>query len=345
MTDSMIEARGLTKRFRHAVKDPGLAGAVKHLVRPRYRQQVAVDGIDLRVERGEAVAYVGPNGAGKSTTIKMLTGILTPSDGYLRVNGLVPHRQRIDNAKQIGVVFGQRTQLWWDIALSESFALLRDIYEIPERRYRERMARFSEILGLDEFLDQPVRKLSLGQRVRGDLAAALLHDPAIVYLDEPTIGLDIGARDRIRQFVRELNTEHATTVVLTSHDLDDIEGICQRIIVIDQGRVLYDGGLSAFKDEFARERAIHFQLQEPLTGLDELRAALEPAAVEDSGGPLHLVVRFDRFERRGGELAARVMEAAEVVDFTVEEPSVEQVIRRVYARQLRLVAAEQTAED
>jgi ABC-2 type transport system ATP-binding protein len=341
----MIEATGLTKRFRHAVKDPGLMGAVKHLVRQRYREQVAVDGIDLRVERGEAIAYVGPNGAGKSTTIKMLTGILTPTDGDLKVNGLVPHKQRIENAKQIGVVFGQRTQLWWDIALLESFALLRDIYEIPEQRYRERMARFSEILGLDEFLDQPVRKLSLGQRVRGDLAAALLHDPAIIYLDEPTIGLDIGARDRIRQFVRELNVEHGTTVVLTSHDLDDIEGICQRIIVIDQGRIVYDGGLSAFKDEFARERTIHFQLQQPLTGLDELRVGLAPASVEHGGSAQHLVIRFDRFERRGGELVARIMQAAEVVDFTIEEPSVEQVIRRVYARQLRLIATEQIVED
>ncbi|HUH07326.1 MAG TPA: ATP-binding cassette domain-containing protein [Egibacteraceae bacterium] len=332
----MIEARRLTKRFRQAVKEPGLAGTLKHLARPRYREQVAVDAIDLTIEAGEAVAYVGPNGAGKSTTIKMLTGILVPTEGHLTVNGLVPHENRIENGRRIGVVFGQRTQLWWDIALVESFALLRDIYEVPARRYAENMASFSELLGIDEFLDQPVRSLSLGQRMRAELAAALLHDPAIVYLDEPTIGLDIDARDRIRGFVRDLNAQRGTTVMLTSHDLGDIEGICQRIVVIDHGRVVYDGALTALKDTHARERIIHFQLREPVTDMEELRRSIAPATLDEAASDLHLSARFNRFELRGGEVVARVMRQCEVVDFHIEEPSIEQVIRRVYARKLTL---------
>lgn len=330
----IIEAHGLTKRFRHAVKDPGLGGAVKHLIRQRYREQTAVDAIDLTVDAGEAVAYVGPNGAGKSTTIKMLTGILTPSDGDLRVLGLVPHLQRIDNGRNIGVVFGQRTQLWWDIAVRESFGLLRDIYAIPEPRFRENLDRFIELLGLSDFLGQPVRKLSLGQRVRAEIAAALLHDPAIVYLDEPTIGLDIDVREKIRAFIRELNAEQGTTVMLTSHDLGDIEGICQRIVVIDGGRIVYDGGLETLKDEYARERAIHVQLREPFADPQALASDVAPGTLAVGDDGRHLTVRYDRFEVNGGQLVQAIMGSAEVVDLSIEEPSVEQVIRRVYARQL-----------
>src|SRR3954447_15952810 len=200
----LIETKGLTKVFRQPLKDPGLAGSFKHLVTRQYKDHVAVSGIDLAIEPGEAVAYVGPNGAGKSTTIKMLTGILVPSAGEVKVAGLVPHRQRIDNARNIGVVFGQRTQLWWDIPVRESLGLLRDIFDIPDDVYRHRVERFTELLELEDILPSIARRLSLGQRMRADLAAALLHDRKILYLDEPTIGLDITVKDRVREFIREL---------------------------------------------------------------------------------------------------------------------------------------------
>ena len=207
----LIEARGLTKKFRQAVKEPGLAGSLKHFFTRQYRDKMAVDHIDLSIEAGESVAYLGPNGAGKSTTIKMLTGILVPTEGSLIVDGLVPYERRQQNALNIGVVFGQRTQLWWDIPVVESFNLARDMYEIPPKRYKENLGQFTELLGLNEFMNIPAGKISLGQRMRADLCMALLHDPKLLYLDEPTIGLDIAVKDSIRKFIRTQVEEHGTT--------------------------------------------------------------------------------------------------------------------------------------
>jgi len=214
----LIEARGLTKKFRQAVKEPGLVGSLSHFFSRQYRDKMAVDHIDLAVEAGESVAYLGPNGAGKSTTIKMLTGILVPTSGSLVVDGLVPSEKRQQNARKIGVVFGQRTQLWWDIPVIESFNLARDMYEIPPQRYKQNLAQFTEILGLADFMNVPAGKISLGQRMRADLCMALLHDPKLLYLDEPTIGLDIAVKDSIRKFIHGLVEERGTTVMLTTHD-------------------------------------------------------------------------------------------------------------------------------
>jgi ABC-2 type transport system ATP-binding protein len=264
---SLIEVSGLSKQFKQAVKDPGLAGAVKHLFKQKYKEKRAVDGIDFSIAEGEAVAYVGPNGAGKSTTIKMLSGVLLPTSGSVTVGGLIPHKQRMANAKQIGVVFGQRTQLWWDIPVIESFSLLKDIYEIPEAKYRETLEMFTELLDLSEFMGLPVRKLSLGQRMRSDLAAALLHSPKIVYLDEPTIGLDIAVKRRVREFIKQINRDYGTTILLTTHDLGDIEDICKRLIIIDNGRLVYDGDMQSVKDAFARERILHVQTSSPVPAL------------------------------------------------------------------------------
>jgi ABC-2 type transport system ATP-binding protein len=236
---------------------------VKHLFTRRFTDRVAVANVDLTIEAGEAVAYVGPNGAGKSTTIKMLTGILVPTSGEVHANGVVPHKQRIQNARNIGVVFGQRTQLWWDIPVRESLALLKEIHRIPQDRYEATLQSFNELLELGELLPVIGRRLSLGQRMRADLAAALLHDPKILYLDEPTIGLDISVKDRVRAFIKQLIAERGTTVMLTTHDLGDIEDICRRIVIIDEGRIIYDGDLQAVKDTFARERSMHFQLHHP----------------------------------------------------------------------------------
>jgi ABC-2 type transport system ATP-binding protein len=332
----LIEARGLTKKFRQAVKEPGLVGSLKHFFSRKYKDKLAVDHIDFSVEAGESVAYLGPNGAGKSTTIKMLTGILVPTSGSLVVDGLVPHEKRQQNARTIGVVFGQRTQLWWDIPVIESFNLARDMYEIPAKRYRDNLAQFTEILGLAEFMNLPAAKISLGQRMRADLCMALLHDPKILYLDEPTIGLDIAVKDSIRKFIRSRVEERGTTVILTTHDLGDIEDICNRIVIIDNGKIIHDGDLAALKDNYARDRVIHFQLARPPESVALIRAGL-PACETTTDG-LRLSVRFDRFRFAAGEIAAAVMPHVEVVDFRIDEPEVEDLIRKVYLGQLSLRA-------
>ena len=336
----LIEAKGLTKKFRQAVKEPGLVGSLKHFFNRQYRDKLAVDHIDFSVEAGESVAYLGPNGAGKSTTIKMLTGILVPTSGSLIVDGLVPHEKRQQNARSIGVVFGQRTQLWWDIPVVESFNLARDMYEIPVKRYRDNLAQFTEILGLAEFMNLPAAKISLGQRMRADLCMALLHDPKILYLDEPTIGLDIAVKDSIRQFVRSRVEERGTTVILTTHDLGDIEDICKRIVIIDNGKIIHDGDLAALKDNYARDRVIHFQLARPPESMALIRAGLPTCETTTDG--LRLSVRFDRFKFAAGEIAAAVMPHVEVVDFRIDEPEVEDLIRKVYLGQLTLSAPDST---
>jgi ABC-2 type transport system ATP-binding protein len=331
----IIQVEELTKNFRQAVKSPGLAGAVKHLFTQSYREKLAVDRISFSIEEGEAVAYVGPNGAGKSTTIKMLTGILTPTTGSIVVDGLVPYQQRKRNAKTIGAVFGQRSQLWYDIPIIESFSLIKDIYEVPSDVYKRNMDRFTEMLGLAEFLNLPTRKLSLGQRMRADLAAALLHNPKIIYLDEPTIGLDISVKVKIRQFIKELNKEQGTTIVLTTHDLEDIEDICRRLIIIDHGRILYDGSLQAVKDSFARERTFHVQLKEEAPQLGHI-IRQHPEMILDEQQGRQLSIRFDRLRFTAGEILALVMRHGEIIDFRIDEPRIEQVIRKLYDGELEL---------
>jgi ABC-2 type transport system ATP-binding protein len=331
----MIEARGLTKVFRRPDKGDGLAGSIKHLFTRRYTDHRAVAGIDLGIEAGEAVAYVGPNGAGKSTTVKLLSGILVPTAGQVTVAGVVPHRDRVANARNIGVLFGQRTQLWWDLPVRDSLGLLRDIYGISGADYSDQLDRFDEVLELGELLPIVARRLSLGQRMRADLAAALLHRPRIVYLDEPTIGLDIAVKDRVREFLRTLRDE-GTTIMLTSHDLQDIEGICRRLVIIDGGRIIFDGDLTALKDEFAQERILHVHTASPVR-LAAIQASLPDATV--TGADNRFSVRFNRFSSTAGQVVAALATHAELVDFNVDEPSIEDVIRRVYSGELTVRAA------
>ena len=241
---AIIRVRGLVKEFSRAKRTPKRLGTLRALVSREYTVTRAVDGIDFSIEPGELVGYIGPNGAGKSTTIKMLTGVLVPTSGVVEVAGIVPWRDRERNARQIGVVFGQRTGLWWDLPLRDSFQLVATMYDVPRRRFRANMAVLTDLLGLDKFIDTPVRQLSLGQRMRGDLAAAMLHEPRILYLDEPTIGLDVVVKARIRAFIAGLNRSAGTTIVLTTHDLADVEQMCTRVILIDRGRVLYDGDIA-----------------------------------------------------------------------------------------------------
>lgn len=332
---SLIEVRGLRKVFRQAVKDPGLRGAVKHLFMQRYVDKHAVNGIDLTIGEGETVAYVGPNGAGKSTTIKMLCGVLVPTAGELKVDGLVPYKQRMENAVNIGAVFGQRTQLWWDIPVRESLHLLKDIYQVPADTFRRNLDQFIELLGMESFIHLSARKLSLGQRMRADLAAALLHDPHIVYLDEPTIGLDVAVKQRIRAFIKEMNREKGTTMLLTTHDLGDIEDLCDRLVIIDHGRIIYDGKLQAVKDTFARERTIRLQLSSAITEPARLFADLPDVSVAQPD-PLRVDVKFDRFRMTASEIVKRIISHGEVADFQIDEPSIEDIIRRVYEGSLAL---------
>ncbi len=331
---ALVQAQGLTKVFRRPQKGPGLRGAVKHLFQRRFSEYTAVDGIDLSIEAGEAVAYVGPNGAGKSTTIKLLTGILVPTAGSVTVAGLTPHRQRLQNARNIGVLFGQRTQLWWDLPVRESLALLRDMYDLSPQFYRERLERLDEVLGLGDLLGVIARKLSLGQRMRADLAAALLHRPKIVYLDEPTIGLDISVKDRVRDFLRELR-EDGTTLMLTTHDLGDIEDVCERIIIIDEGRKIFDGPLVSMKDSFARTRKMHLQLGFLDDSVVEKVAGLLPLAeVAVGSGAQEITVTFDRFRFTAGQIVSTVLEVAEIGELHLDEPAIEDVVRKVYAGEL-----------
>src|SRR5438105_4830310 len=256
----MIGVRDLVKDFRTPKRHPGLLGSLRTLFTSEQTVTRAVDGVSFEVGEGELVGYLGPNGAGKSTTIKMLTGILVPTAGDVVVGGLVPWRDRERNALNIGVVFGQRTQLWWDLPLIESFKLVGKMYRVPQKTYESNLARFRALLDLDEFIATPVRQLSLGQRMRGDLAAAMLYAPRIVYLDEPTVGLDVLAKERIRGFIEETNRENRTTIILTTHDLADIERLCRRIILIDHGRVLYDGPVERLKAQYAPHRVLVVQL-------------------------------------------------------------------------------------
>src|SRR5579884_2113887 len=314
----IIRTRALRKVFRTVKRAPGAAGALRTLFSRAYEDKVAVSDVDMDIEPGELVGYIGPNGAGESTTIKMLTGILVPTSGTIEVAGIVPHEQRRQNARNIGVVFGQRSQLYWDLPLIESFELLRAIYNVPEERYKQNLRRFMEILEMDPFIRTPVRQLSLGQRMRGDFAAALLHDPRIVYLDEPTIGLDVIAKEAIREFVRHINEERGTTVILTTHDLADVERLCRRIVIID------NGGIERIKEEYGTHRTLVLTFAEP------------PADPQLDGAEIlsneHGTVRyrFDRRRMRPDQLIREATERFELRDLTIEEPDLESIIRRIY---------------
>ena len=245
-----IAVNNLYKIYKISQRQEGFTGMVKYLFYPQYKEKEAVKGISFSIQQGECVAFLGANGAGKSTTIKMLTGIMKPTDGKIFIMGNEPCRERIRNARNIGVVFGQKTQLWWDISVKDSFELLHSIYEIPDNVYEENLNLFKEILELEEFMDQPARKLSLGQRVRADIAAALLHDPPVLFLDEPTIGLDVAVKQKVYQFLQYINKEKKTTILLTSHDLKDMEWLCRRLIILEKGEILFDDEITKIFDNY-----------------------------------------------------------------------------------------------
>jgi len=328
----LITVQRLTKDYRLTRRREGVMGGFVDLVRPRKHTLRAVDDVSFTIDQGEMVGYIGANGAGKSTTIKVLTGILTPTSGEVRVGGLVPYEQRQAYTRHIGVVFGQRTQLWWDLAVVESFRLLQRIYEVSEESYRERMGFFNELLGLDEFLHQPVRKLSLGQRMRCDLAAALLHEPQVLFLDEPTIGLDVVAKESVRGFLREARDKMGVTVILTTHDLTDIEQLCRRIIIIDRGQVLYNGLLDDLRRGPGHRLRLCVDLADAVTA-DDLARATGSLPVEwlpaDGPGHRHCGL-FSRSETNAAAILTAVMAAYRLRDMALTEPAIEDVVRRIY---------------
>lgn len=325
---SLIEVQALSKSYRNTVKEPGVKGAFKHLIRPKYEDKVAVSHVSFTVERGEKVAYIGSNGAGKSTTIKMLTGILLPTSGKISVNGLDPHQNRIENTKNIGVVFGQRTQLWWDIPIIESFKLLKDIYEIPGPMYKKNLEIFCDILGMEQFIHQPARKLSLGQRMRADIAASLLHNPPILYLDEPTIGLDVAVKEKVHEFLNYINKEQKTTILLTSHDLADIEKICDRIIIIDQGTVIYDDTIQKIKGELISERKINALIEDTGNVLEEKLKNLPVTVIREDTNKVSIL--FSQNEIAAVTILENMLQITGIQDFSIEEPGLEQLIKKVY---------------
>ena len=314
-----IELTDVTKEFVVYRKSAGRA----RLRRERHKVR-AVDGISLAVNEGELVGYIGPNGAGKSTTIKMLTGILVPSSGRIRVAGVDPQRRRVDLARRIGVVFGQRTQLWWDLPLRDSFDLLRHVYRVPAEQHARNLAEFVELLDMSAFLDTPVRQLSLGQRMRGELAATLLHNPEILYLDEPTIGLDVVSKARVRDFLARVNRERGVSIILTTHDLADVERLCSRLVVIDHGRVIHDGTVAEIKGRFGDFRTMVVDLEEATAPIDV--AGAQVVKVE---GPRQWL-RFHRDDTSAADLVAEVARHARLVDLAIEEPDIDDVVTRIY---------------
>jgi len=320
---ALIEASELVREFQRVRRKEGPFGGLRTFFSRDVVLTRAVDEVSFSIEAGESVGYLGPNGAGKSTMIKMLTGILTPTSGTARVAGVVPWLDRQHNARNIGVVFGQRSQLWWDLPLVDSFRMLGRIYRIPRSRYRDSMDRLVDTLGLAAFLETPVRQLSLGQRMRGDLAAAMLHAPRVLYLDEPTVGLDILAKERIRQLVENLNADSGTTVLLTTHDMDDVERLCQRLILIDHGRVLYDGPPGHLKTQYIPQRELVVQFATPT---DVRVQGAEVSRVENG----RTWLSFDPEDIPAVTLIADISARYEVTDLHLVEPGLEAVIRQIY---------------
>jgi ABC-2 type transport system ATP-binding protein len=321
---TIIKADGVSKRFRQHRRFPGFLGALRGLVTRDYTEIVAVDGVSFEIGEGEAVGYLGPNGAGKSTMIKMMTGILVPSGGDVRVFGRVPHENRIANARQIGVVFGQRSQLWWDLPVMDSFLLHQRIYGIEEGRFRANLERFSKLLDLTPFLERPVRQLSLGQRMRSEIVMALLHDPKVLFLDEPTIGLDVVAKDAVRKFLAEINRERGTTIILTTHDLVDIEEICPRLIMVDEGKLLFDGDLKNLRAALGSSRRLTLEF-----ATDPGPLALSTATLTtDEGLRKHYLL--EREDVSLVDVLSEIGNENGLTDIALEEPGIEEVIRTFY---------------
>lgn len=304
----MIEVEGLKKYYKIAKRDKGLMQTMRGLFKRKYEIRKAVDDISFQIKKGEIVGFIGPNGAGKSTTIKMLSGILYPDEGKLGVNGFVPYKQRKQYVKNIGVVFGQKTQLNWDLPLIESFELMKFIYKIPQEKYEENLHKFAKLLDMEDFINQPVRQLSLGQRMRGDIVAALLHSPEVVFFDEPTIGLDVVAKEKIRDFIKYMNKTEQTTIIFTTHDMQDIEKVCDRLIIIDSGKKVYDGSIDEIKTKYAYSKTVEMLLED---GTKQIQT-------------------FDVRKVPMNEVMEKLFAQYHIKDIAICEPEIDAIIRDIY---------------
>ncbi len=320
-----IEVKDLRKQFKVGVSGSGFIGKLKALFHRRHKIITAVDEIAFEIMKGEFVGYVGENGAGKSTTIKMLTGILVPTSGSAKVNGIVPFKDRKKNAANIGVVFGQRTQLWWDLPVRESFDLLRVIFRVSQSDFDNQMRKLDKALGLKALLEMPVRKLSLGQRMRCDIAASLVHNPPVLFLDEPTIGLDVIAKESMRNFLAEINREEGTTIILTTHDMDDIEQLCRRIIILEEGKIIFDDRTELLKQKFVHEKVIEVEFHEDGGVVDGIPGV---TVIREQGCKKWLT--FDNEHFGIGEAIGTIASRYNIKDISVKEPSVESIIRNIY---------------
>ncbi len=329
----MIHVQNLKKEFKKTVKEPGLKGSIKSFFKPKNEIITAVDDISFDVSAGEILGFIGPNGAGKSTVIKMLTGILTPTSGSCEINGKIPYKNRKSYVKEIGVVFGQRTQLWWDLALRETYTVLKEIYEVDDESFKKRMAFLNEVLELESFITSPVRTLSLGQRMRADIAASLLHSPKVLFLDEPTIGLDVVVKDNIRQAIKSINENEKTTVILTTHDLQDVENLCDRIVMIDKGKKVFDGGIDLLKQSYGQSRELRF-VPVAVSDADKLNYGREfslgesDLRVENDG---HTVsVRFNNDKVSVEKILSYTLKTLHVKDISVTDADIEEIIKGIY---------------
>lgn len=330
----MIQVENLTKEFKKVVKQPGIVGSVKSLFNPKSEKVLAVDNVSFSVPKGEVLGFIGPNGAGKSTVIKMLTGILTPTSGQCVINGKIPQKDRKNYVREIGVVFGQRTQLWWDLPLLETYSVLKEIYEVPDDKFKKRMDFLNEVLDLNSFIKSPVRTLSLGQRMRADIAASLLHSPKVLFLDEPTIGLDVVVKDNIRKAIAQINAEEETTVILTTHDLSDIELLCQRIVMIDKGKNVFDGNLQELKSKYGQMRELCFEtditenIAERLSYKENFKVADDDIELIPDGN--NVKVRFNSNKIAVADMLTYTLNKVNVKDINVKDADIEEIIRRLY---------------
>lgn len=321
---SYIEVNDLCKEYRVAKTGKGIGGAIKSLFHREYTVKEAVRHVNFSVEKGEIVGYIGPNGAGKSTTLKMLSGILIPTSGTVQVGGIVPYERRRENAKRIGVVFGQRSQLYWDLPVSDTFDLYESLYDIPHETFRKNCDLFTELLDMGGFLDQPVRQLSLGQKMKANIAVALLHDPAVLYLDEPTIGLDVVSKKVLRQAIKAINREKGTTVMLTTHDMDDIEAVCNRLIMINEGVKLFDGTLESFRNQYEREIVIRLEFEDSAPAWREIEG-LSLSKREENALEVKLL---DRNAVKAS--ITRLLDTFEPQNIFVREPDIEDIVEIAY---------------
>ncbi|HES9156158.1 MULTISPECIES: ABC transporter ATP-binding protein [Streptococcus] len=329
---AMIEVSCLRKDFVKIIKEPGLKGAIRSFIHPEKQIFEAVKDLSFEVPKGQILGFIGANGAGKSTTIKMLTGILKPTSGFCRINGKIPQENRQDYVKDIGVVFGQRTQLWWDLALQETYSVLKEIYDVPDAVFQKRMDFLNDVLDLKEFIKDPVRTLSLGQRMRADIAASLLHNPKVLFLDEPTIGLDVSVKDNIRRAITQINQEEETTILLTTHDLSDIEQLCDRIFMIDKGQEIFDGTVNQLKETFGKMKTLTFELRpgqnhvvSQFVGISDIHITRKE---------LLLNIQYDSSRYQTADIIQKTFSDFAIRDLKMTDVNIEDIIRRFYRKEL-----------